>query len=84
MQTDPYKKPKEEIMKDVKFAIACSAGGAYTETSKAVNGKLYAIEVVIGTLTNGAADITVSVTNTPSGVDKTLLTLTNITASALY
>ena len=73
------------MQRDIRFAATCSSGGAYSGTDTVpVNGRLIAVELVLGTLASGAADVTVSVTRTPSGVDSTLLTLTDVAANALY
>lgn len=48
-----------------------------------VLGRLYAVEWVDGTLADGV-DAVLSVTNTPSGVNKTLLTLTDANDDAWY
>ena len=77
----------------VKFSITTSAAGAYTSAIATAPGSdldnlgpklLYAVEWVDGTMDDGAT-ATLTVTNTPSGVDKTLLTLTLTTnADAWY
>lgn len=65
--------------------VTTDSGGAASETKATdVNGFIYAIDLKLGTLASGAADVTVSVTNTPDGVDRTLLTLTNVAANARY
>ena len=46
-------------------------------------GYLEAVDWIDGDLTDGV-DAVLSVTNTPSGVDHTLLTLTNANADAMY
>lgn len=84
-------------MLQVKFDITTDASGDYDSTDDATTCPqanisdnrmgpllLYAVEMVIGTLTSGAADVTLSMTDTLSGVDKTLLTLTNISANAWH
>lgn len=72
-------------MREVRITIATSAGGAFTSAiaESAVNGYLYAIETVGGTLDAGT-DWTFTVTQTSSGVDMTLLTLTDSNANAMY
>ena len=76
----------------VKFSITTSAAGAYTSAIATAPGSdldnlgpklLYAVEWVDGTLDDGV-DAVLSVTATPSGVDKTLLTLTNANDDAWY
>jgi hypothetical protein len=70
-------------MKTVTFNITTTSGGAYdSSTAGGVTGqgspgnpyKLYAVEWVDGTLDNNVT-ATLSMTSTPSGVDKTLFTL---------
>lgn len=73
-------------MKIVTFEITTATGGAYTSTDDATTVKsqiaadgpylLHAVEWVDGTLADGV-DAVLSLINTPSGVDKTILTLTN-------
>jgi hypothetical protein len=79
-------------MKTVTFNITTATGGAYTSsTDGGVTGqnstgnpyKLYRVVWVDGTLADGV-DAVLSVTGTPSGVDETLLTLTNANDDAVY
>jgi hypothetical protein len=83
-------------MKTVTFNITTTAGGAYDSTSAAdantVTGQrsssgspylLYAVEWV-DTDFDAGVDAVLSVTSSPSGADKTLLTLTNADAEAWY
>jgi hypothetical protein len=78
----------------VTFRITTSAGGAYTSTGTTdatVSGLprgrgpllLYAVEWV-DTDFDAGVDAVLSVTDTPTGIDKTLLTLTNADAEATY
>ena len=76
----------------VKFSITTAADGSYTSAIATAPGSdldnlgpklLYGVEWVDGTLADGV-DAVLSVTNTPSGVDKTLLTLTNANDDAWY
>lgn len=61
----------------IKLIGTTSAGGALTVTAgKAVKGFLYAVEWIDGTFADGV-DAVLSVINTNSGVDQTLLTLTD-------
>lgn len=61
-----------------------TALGAGTFTSgDAVLGRLYAVEWVDGDLADGV-DAVLSVTNRESGVDRTLLTLTDANSDAFY
>lgn len=73
-------------MKVQSFAITTAADGSATVNGEVAlpGAKIYSVEVVIGTLTNAAADITLSDESGIGGVSKTLLTLTNITANATY
>ena len=83
-------------MKVVTFDITTTAGGAYDSTTAAnaptVKGQsgntsgpylLYAVEWV-DTDFDAGVDAVLSVTNTPTAIDKTLLTLTNADAEAWY
>lgn len=70
-------------MHDLKLTATTDGAGAATVNGPTgINGKLYAIQVLIGTLTSGAADLTISVQG--HDASKTLLTLTNISANGLY
>lgn len=65
------------MFKVVTFEIETSAGGAYTGTANASAGGpylLHSVEWVDGTLDDNNTAV-LSVTNTISGVDRTLLTL---------
>lgn len=77
-------------MKVVTFHITTATGGAYTSSPSTVTGQpssgaylLHKVVWVDGTLADGV-DAVLSVTNTPSGVDTTLLTLTNANNDADY
>lgn len=81
-------------MQQIKFAITTDGSGNYTSSvasapqadiSNNATGPmlLYAVEWVDGDLTDGV-DAVLSMTNTLSGVDKTLLTLTNADNDAWY
>lgn len=80
-------------MLTVTFNITTDASGDYDSDSDAttVTGQLraqvplllYAVEYVDGDLAD-TTDVTLSMTDTPSGVDTTLLTLTNVTADGWY
>lgn len=72
-------------MKVVTFDIV-TASGSYTGTANGSAGSpylLYAVEWVDGSLEDGV-DAVLSVTSTPSGVDVTLLTLTDANNDAWY
>lgn len=70
-------------MHDLKLTANTDGTGAATvDGPLAICGKLYAIQVLIGTLASGAADLTISVQG--HDASKTLLTLTNISANGLY
>lgn len=60
------------------------SGDATVNSSYLIYGTLYAVEWVQGTLASGAADATLTVQSTPSGVAYTLLTLTNAAGNAMY
>ena len=70
---------------DAKIAVTTTAGGAFTstETRRWDGYYLEEIEYVIGTIDSGAT-VTISVTNRPSGVDLTLLTLSSPSANKIY
>ena len=68
---------------DTRLDITTDSGGDATVTGEAINGLLYAVEWVDGDLADGV-DATLSMTQTPSGVDKTLLTLTDANSDAFY
>ena len=80
-------------MQVVTFNITTDASGDYDSTDNAstVTGQvragspylLHAVQWVDGTLADGV-DAVLSMTNTPSGVDTTLLTLTNANNDAWY
>jgi hypothetical protein len=70
----------------VQFNITTATGGAFTETEPISSRGpclLYEVQWVDGDLADGV-DAVLSVTGTPSGVDKTLLTLTNANNDAVY
>ena len=68
---------------DYTLDILTDGSGDETEIgASAVNGLLYAIEWVVGTLATGV-DAVISITQ-PSGVVVTLLTLTDADANAMY
>lgn len=71
-------------MKDIKLMVTTIAdqSGSATAT-QAVSGWLELVDWIDGDLVDGV-DAVLSVTNTPSGVDHTLLTLTNANADAVY
>lgn len=82
------------MIQQVKFAITTDGSGAYTSTvATAPQGEvsrdglgpwlLYAVEWVDGALADGV-DAVLSVTNTLSGVDLTLLTLTDANSDLMY
>lgn len=69
---------------DVRLVGATDASGDKTLTAPSgVFGYLEAVEWIDGDLTDGV-DAVLSVTETPSGVDQTLLTLTNANDDAWY
>lgn len=68
----------------VKLDILTDGSGNATVNDDAkVLGRLYAVEWVLGTLAAGV-DAVISVQGTLSGVAKTLLTLTDANANAMY
>jgi hypothetical protein len=83
-------------MKTVTFHITTTSGGAYDSSTTANAGTisggnsstggpylLYAVEWV-DTDFDAGVDATLTVTSTPSGIDRTLLTLTDADAEATY
>lgn len=64
-------------------ATTLSDGTKTVNAPRVINGQLYAVEWVIGTLTTGV-DATLTEQDRPGGVARTLLTLTNADANALY
>lgn len=73
------------MFRDVKLTVTTDESGDGTATHpNVIGGTLYAIYYQRGTLDNSTTDVTISVTGTPEGDDKTLLTLTNVTASGWY
>ena len=71
-------------MKDIKLTLTTAAdqSGSVTAT-QSVKGWLELVDWIDGDFTDGV-DAVLSVTNTPSGTDHTLLTLTNADADAVY
>jgi len=75
--------------KVVKFTIATDGAGAYTSTSlDGLVGSggpylLHAVEWVDGNQDNGV-DFTLSITDTPSGVDRSVLVVANADNDAWY
>lgn len=67
------------------FTTTTDGSGDYSETltDRIYNGLLYSVEWVDGDLVDGV-DAVLSVTNTPSGVDYTLLTLTDANIDKTY
>lgn len=71
-------------LKDIRLFGTTSAGGAATLIAeRPVFGRLVAVEWIDGSFDDGV-DGTLSVIRTPSGVDLTLLTLTDANNDALY
>lgn len=72
------------MIRQVKLYGTTDSSGDLTVTSEMpIHGKLYAVEWIDGALVDGV-DAVISVTNTDSGVDQTLLTLTNANNDAWY
>lgn len=71
-------------IRDIRLVGTTSAGGALTVTStEYVKGFLYNVEWIDGDFSDGV-DAVLSVTETPEGVDKTLLTLTDANNDDTY
>lgn len=70
------------------FAITTDASGNATVTGGLAlpGARVYAVDFVLGTLTSGAVDVTLTdvAASAQGGVTKTLLTITNGAANALY
>lgn len=71
-------------LRDIRLNVTTIADQSGSATATVpVFGYLEAVDWIDGDLTDGV-DAVLSVTNTPSGVDHTLLTLTNANADAMY
>lgn len=71
-------------MEEIRLIGTTAAGGTVTVTAeRAVYGYLDRVTWKVGDLAVGV-DAVLSITNTPVGVDETLLTLTNADANAVY
>lgn len=71
-------------MQDVKLTVNTDGSGAGQSTStKPLFGYLEAVQWVDGTLADGV-DATLTVVSTASGIDQTLLTLTNANDDMMY
>ncbi len=71
-------------LKSVRLTGTTNASGALTVLAPhSILGWLFAVQWIDGTLADGV-DAVLSVTRTPSEVDKTLLTLTNANDDAWY
>jgi len=68
------------------FALTTNASGDVTVNGEVglSGARIYAVDFVLGTLTSGAVDVTLSDVGGPGGVTKTLLTITNAAANAVY
>lgn len=76
----PVLEQQPEII-DVRFNITTDASGDYTATStQSVVGRLIAVEHSFSGLAS-TTDTVLSVTETTGGVDRTLLTLTNVNSN---
>lgn len=72
------------MLTEINIPISTTGGAQTTNAKRTVLGKLCAVKFKLGTLASGAADVTISYTNSPDAVDVTLLTLTNVAANAVY
>jgi len=70
-------------LRDMSLQGTAVAGNLTKTGERAIHGLLYAVEWIDGTFSDGV-DAVLSVTRTASGVDKTLLTLTNANDDAWY
>jgi len=72
------------MLRDVKLTGTTASDGSLTVNADIkINGLLWAVEWVVGSFAAGV-DAVISMQNTPSGVAKTVLTLTNANANAWY
>lgn len=72
------------MLRDVVLNLTTDASGDKTlKASEQVAGLLIGIEWVVGTFDTGV-DATITLQDTPSGVARTLLTLTNANSNAFY
>jgi len=71
-------------LKELNIKLTTAGGALTTYAERSILGKLCAVKFQLGTLESGAADVTISYTNSPDAVDVTLLTLTNVSANATY
>ena len=72
------------MIRNIKLSVTTDADGAATaQATTPVLGYLEAVEWVDGSLADGV-DATVSVVSTSSGIDQTLLTLTDANDDAFY
>lgn len=72
------------MLRDVKLTGTTDASGNLTVNADTqIAGLLFGIEWVVGTFAAGV-DAVISMQSTPSGVAKTVLTLTNANANAFY
>lgn len=75
---------RDMALYDIRLNVTTDGSGDGSATAtRAVFGYLVAVDWIDGDLTDGV-DAVLSVTNTPSGVDHTLLTLTNANSDAIY
>lgn len=72
------------MLKELRFDLSTGAGTTATALAPyGLKGKLCAVKLKIGDLA-ATSDITITVTNTPDAVDHTLITLTDVSADAVY
>lgn len=72
------------MIRDIRLTVTTASNGAgNTTTDVAAFGYLEAVDWIDGSFADGV-DAVLSVTNTPSGTDHTLLTLTNADNDAIY
>lgn len=72
-----------KTLSDLRINATTDASGDATETSASLQGLLYAIEWIDGDFADGV-DAVISCIYTGSGVDQTLITLTNANDDAWY
>ena len=71
-------------MEDIRLTVTTDTAGDGTATyTKSIYGMFYAVEAIDGDFADGV-DATLTVTNTPSAVDQTLITLTDFNTDGWY
>lgn len=69
-------------LKKMRIDVTTDASGNATIYGNSIMGILQAVQIVQGTLADGAADITIKAES--AGLEQTVLALTNVADSAIY